>query len=205
MNVGIHWRALRHLIVGWALTLSIVATGTGVVLYQQYAAEQALTETMKHWRVSQQQFVQYASYQPDLNFYFAQRKAWQNKGFTQPPQIAQWASRWAAMQQQFSLPHVEYEIQPSTSCTAAACDQRWPFKISPALNVMVTPVHLSWRVEHESAVIAWLQHLRTEYAGMLLIRDCQWHLAEDAKNIAAQCDLDMVNFTDVFPEAEPLQ
>lgn len=202
MNMAMHWKALRPLMVGWGLIFSIVATGLGVVLYQQYSAENDLEETIKRWRDAQQQYLQYADYQPDLNRYFAYRSAWQNAGVMQPPNIDRWASRWENMQQQFGLPHLEYQIQPSIACAVAGCGQRWPLKSLPTLNVLLTPVHLSWHVNHEAQSIAWLQRLRTEYAAMLIIRHCQWRLADDSTKIAAECDLDMVHFPDATPQAD---
>lgn len=201
MKAGIDWRNIRPVMVGWGLTLSVVAVSVAIVLYRQSFAENTLEKANKQWRVAQQRLTQYASYESDISFYGAHFAQWQRMGLMQSPDINQWESTWAEMQQQFSLPHLEYEIQPSVSCAGASCHQYWPSKQMPEVDFTVTPVHLSWSVDHEAAVISWLQHFRTQYAGMLRVRRCQWHLAESAKTIDAQCDLNIFNFPNVLPMA----
>jgi len=198
MKAGVDWQNMRPLMVGWGVTLSIGAMFVAIILYRQSFAEDTLSQTSKQWRVAQQRLTQYASYESDISFYLAHSVQWQRVGLMQLPDMNQWESALAEMQQQFSLPHLEYEIQSSASCAAASCPQQWPFKQAPEFNFTVTPIHLKWSVDHESAVIPWLQHLRTEYAGMLVIRRCEWRLAESAQTIAAQCDLDMFNFPNVL-------
>lgn len=204
MKAAIDWNGLCRVLAAWGIILAVVAVWMAIMLHRQSAADHALEQAQQRWQESRQQFKQYASYQPDISFYLAHRETWQKTGLTQIPNLDQWASAWTEMQQQFSLPHLEYEIHPSVSCAGASCRQYWPFKQVPAFNVMVTPVHFKWLVDHESAVIPWLQHLRTEFGGAIFIRQCQWRLAEDAKKIAAECDLNIFNFPDVLPMPDVL-
>ena len=198
---GFYWRDLRITMFAWLTVLSMLGMLLALVLYRQRNAEEALAEAEKQWQHSQQQTMQYASYQPEMSYYLAHRERWQASGLMQLPDFDQWGSVWTNLQQQFSLPHLAYQIQPSMACPGGQCRQQWPLKQFPELNFTVTPIQLSWSVHHELDVSPWLRALQRQYQGMLLVRRCQWQLAEQAASIAVQCDLAMFNFPNVLAMA----
>ncbi|WP_018986907.1 hypothetical protein [Methylophilus methylotrophus] len=198
---GFYWRDLRITMFAWLTVLSLLGMLLALVLYRQRNAEEALAEAEKQWQHSQQQAMQYASYQAEMSYYLAHREQWQASGLMQLPDFDQWGSVWANLQQQFSLPHLAYQIQPSMACPGGQCRQQSPLKQFPELNFTVTPIQISWSVHHELDVSQWLRALQRQYHGMLLVRRCQWQLAEQAASIAVQCDLAMFNFPNVLAMA----
>lgn len=198
MSDNSYWRTLRGVFIGWLAALGVLAVIVVIIIYRQSGAEEVLAQAGQKWRHSQQQSSQYASYQPDLDDYLAHRKRWQAIGLLQPPNLDRWESAWANMQQQYSLPHLAYQIEPLITCPSTHCTQQWPFKQWPSLNFILTPIRLSWSVDHESAIIPWIQQLQQAYRGMLLIRRCEWRLAEAKETVAVQCDVVMFNFPDVL-------
>ena len=203
MIVGFYWRELQITMLAWLAALSMVGMLLAIVLYRQGNAEEALAEAEKQRQLSQQQAMQYASYQPEMSYYLAHREKWQTSGLMQAPDFDQWESAWINLQQAFSLPHLAYQIQPSMACSGNQCRQQWPLRLLPGLNVTVTPIHFSWTVQHELDVSPWLKEVQRQYHGMLLVRRCQWQLAEQAASIAVQCDLEMFNFPNVLSMAGP--
>lgn len=189
--------------LAWLAVFSVLAVLIAVVLYRQSNAEEALAKVKKQWQHRQQEVMQSASYQNEISFYLAHRERWQASGLMQLPDFDQWELVWANLQQQFSLPHLAYQIQPSIPCPGGQCRQQWPLRQLPELNFTVTPIHLGLSVNHELDVSPWLQELQREYHGMLLVRRCQWRLAEMAAAIAVQCDLAMFNFPNVLSMAGP--
>lgn len=198
MSDNSYWRTLRGVFIGWLAALGVLAVFVAIIMHRQSGAEKALAQAEQKWRHSQQQSSQYASYQPDLDDYLAHREWWQAIGLLQPPNLDRWESTWANMQQQYSLPHLAYQIEPSITCPSTHCTRQWPFKQWPSVNFILTPIRLSWSVDHESAIIPWIQQLQQTYRGMLLIRRCEWHLAEAKETVAVQCDVVMFNFPDVL-------
>jgi len=172
-----------------------------MILHRQRGMEDALLQAEKQWQQRQQQVADQGSYQPDIAFFMAHRAKWQASGVMQPPDFDHWDTVLATTQQQFTLPHVSYQIQPSVFCAAATCQQQWPASPPPAFNFTVTTIQLNWLVAHESLVLDWLQQLEHAYAGLLLVRRCRWALAEGSDMIAAQCELDLFNFSDVLSDA----
>lgn len=200
MKAGNYWLALRGALVGWLAAFCGVAVLLLFIMHRQSAAEVALAKVKQHLQQAQQQVMHEASYQSDIDFYLARHAKWQTLGFMQLPDLDHWEAAWATMQQQSRLPHLSYQIQPSVSCSGASCRQHWPTSQPPALNFTVTPIHLSWSVNHEVAMLDWLQQFYREYTGMLLVRHCRWQATEQVDEIAAQCDLEMFNFPDVLPD-----
>lgn len=201
MSANIYWRALRGVFIGWLAALGVFAVFVVIIMHRQSGAEEALAQAEQKWLYSKQQSAKYASYQPDLDDFLAQRERWQAVGLLQIPNLDRWESAWVNMQQQFSLPHFAYQIEPSMACPSIHCTQQWPFKQWPSINFTLTPLRLSWSVDHELAVLPWIQQLQQAYRGMLLIRRCEWHLAETEEAVAVQCDLVMFNFPDVLTVA----
>jgi len=199
MKVSDYWPALRVPAIGWLVALCLLAGMLGIVLHRQWTAENDLLQAKKQLQQRQQQVTQQASDQPDIAFFLAHRSKWQALGVMQAPDFDRWDAALDAMQQQFALPHVSYQIQPSLTCAASTCRQQWPTAQPPAFNVSVTPIQLTWSVAHESDVMGWLQQLERADVGLLLVRHCGWRLAAGADVITAQCDLDLFNFPHVLP------
>lgn len=195
---GIYWREVRITLLAWLAALSLLGMVLMLALYHQKNAEEALLDAEKHWQHAQQQALLYANYQPDISDYLVHRDQWQASGLMQLPDVNRWEAAWANLQQQSSLPHLTYQIQPSINCLGGQCRQQSRLSHLPEINVTVTPIHLSWRVHHESEISAWLQALQLKYYGMLLVDHCQWELADSADAIATQCDLTMFNFPNVL-------
>jgi hypothetical protein len=199
MKVSDYWLALRVPAIGWLVALCLLAGIVGIVLHRQWTAEIDLLQAKKQLQQRQQQVTQQASDQPDIAFFLANRSKWQALGVMQAPDFDRWDAVLVAMQQQFALPHVSYQMQPSLLCSAASCRPQWPTAQPPAFNVSVTPIQLTWSVAHESDVMGWLQQLQRAEVGLLLLRRCHWRLAAGADVIAAQCDLNLFNFPHVLP------
>lgn len=199
MKATAYWPVLRATLISWLVVLCLLVAVMAITLNDQRVAEDGLSQARRQWRQQQQQTELEASYQPDMHYFLAHRIGWQAHGLMQPPDFDRWDSDLVSMQQQFTLPHVAYEIAPTVSCPADACRVQWPTSQPPTLNFTVTSIQLRWSVPHESAVIDWLQQLEHAYGGLLLVRRCSWILAEGAEMIAAQCDLDLFNFPHVLP------
>ncbi|WP_029147795.1 hypothetical protein [Methylophilus sp. 5] len=201
MKARDYWPALRTTLIGWLAALCLGAGAIAIVLHRQWEVEDAWLQAQKQWHQRQQQVAYRASYQPDIDFFMAHRAKWQASGVMQPPDFDHWDAVLVASQQQFLLPHISYQIQPSVACAAATCQQQWPASQPPEFNFTVTPIKLTWSVAHESVVVDWLQQLEQAYAGLLLVRHCRWALTEGADMIATQCELDLFNFSHVLPDA----
>jgi len=195
-----YWSALRPILLGWLIVLCLITVALAIVLHEQWKAGDALSQARNQLQQQQQQSALLASYQPDVHYFLAHRAGWQKFGLMRSPDFDHWDRTLIAMQQQFTLPHVAYEIQPTVSCTAVTCRSQWPTSQPPASNFTATSIQLNWSVSHESTVIDWLQQLEHAYAGLLLVRRCGWALAEGAEVITAQCDLVLFNFPNVLPD-----
>jgi|APLak6261700342_1056250.scaffolds.fasta_scaffold00325_7 hypothetical protein len=199
MKASNYWPTLRVSAIGWIVALCLLAGALGIVLQRQSVIEEHWRQAKKQLQQRQQQLTQQASDQPEIAFFLAHRSKWQALGVMQAPDFDRWDAALVAMQQQFALPHVSYQMQPSLTCAASTCQQQWPTAQPPAFNISVTPIQLTWSVAHESDVMGWLQKLQRADVGLLLLRRCHWRLAAGADLIAAQCDLDLFNFPHVLP------
>lgn len=199
MMTAEYWSALRWFLVSWLLVSLLGFTSIGIRLLRHAEITHELTKLEEKLYSVRQQVTQSASYQPDVAFYLSHRAHWQQQGVNQPADPHQWATSWLALQQQWHLPHMQYDIQPSIICEGAACDPFWPDKPMAGLSMTVTPVNMRWTVSHEAEILDWLQQLQHAYAGMFMLRGCTWAIEEPTDLIAAQCELHLFNFPQMFP------
>jgi len=195
-----YWPALRATVLSWLVALCLATAALAIVLHDQSGAEEDLSQARNQLQQQQQRIAFEAGYQPDVDYFLAHRASWQELGFMQPPDFDHWDHALVAIQQQFALPHVAYEIQPTLSCSAVTCRSQWPAGQPPTLNFTMTPIQLTWAVSHESAVMYWLQQLEHAFGGLLLVRRCGWRLAKGEEVITAQCELALFNFPHVLPD-----
>lgn len=194
-----YWSALRWFLAGWLLVSVSGFALMGFNLFRHAEVTNELAKLKEKLHAVRQQVAQNASYQPDIAFYLSHHARWQQQGLGQPADASKLSTSWLALQQQWHLPHMQYEVQPSVNCTGAVCNSFWPGKSVPELSMTVTPVKMHWSVNHEAEVLDWLQQLQHAYAGMFLVRGCTWAIEESTDLIAAQCELQLFNFPQMFP------
>lgn len=201
MMVSEYWSALRWFVAGWLAVSLLSVTLMGLDVFRQAEMTHELAQLEEKLHDIRQKFMQDASYQPDVAFYLSHRARWQQQGVGKQADTQQWDASWLAVQQQWHLPHMQYDIQPSITCEGAACDRFWPGNPMPGLAVTLTTVNLRWSVAHETDILDWLQQLQRMYAGMLLVHGCQWAIVEATDLIAAQCELHLFNFPQMSPSS----
>jgi hypothetical protein len=202
MSISEYWRALRWFLAGWLIVNLLGFVSIGSYLFKHSEASNELIALQQKLSSIRQQVTQKTSYQPDVAFYLSRRARWQQQGISQAANPDHWITAWLALQQKWHLPHMQYDIQSSVTCTAAACDQFWPGHALSGLSMTVTPVKMRWSVSHEKDVLDWLQHLQhlqQMHAGMLLVHGCTWVMKESAGIIEAQCELHLFNFPNMSP------
>lgn len=199
MSISEYWRALRWFLAGWLMVSLLGFVSIGSYLFKHSEASSELISLQQKLSSIRQQVTQNASYQPDVAFYLSHRARWQQQGISQAADTNRWVTAWLELQQQWHLPHMQYDIQPSVTCEGAACGRFWPGHAIPGLSMTVTPVKMRWSVIHEADVLDWLQQLQHMYAGMLLVHGCTWVLKESAGAIDAQCELHLFNFPNMHP------
>lgn len=199
MTLGDYLRPLQGIFTLWLSVLIVMALALLMQLVHQSATEQALDQAQQAWHLRQQQALDLANHQSEIDFYFASRARWQALGLLEAPHFDQWDATLAAIQQQSSLPDVAYKMQPSKHCSATTCLESWPAEVPPALNFTVTPIQLDWLLTHESAVSDWFEQLKVRFGERLFVRHCRWSLASGKQAIAAQCDVDLFNFPGEHP------
>ncbi|HSI27960.1 MAG TPA: hypothetical protein VK953_01665 [Methylophilus sp.] len=194
-----YWSALRWFLAGWLLVSVSGFALMGFNLFRHAEVTDELTKLEEKLHAVRQQVTQNASYQPDIAFYLSHHARWQQQGITQAADASHLGTSWLALQQQWHLPHMQYEIQPSINCGDAACSSFWPGNPEAGLSMTVTSVKMRWSVNHEVEVLDWLQQLQHAYAGMFVLRGCTWALEKSTDLIAAQCELHLFNFPQMFP------
>ena len=199
MMVSEYWKALSWFVASWIGVSLLGLTLLGIDLFRQAEIAFELTQLEGKLHAIRQKVMQNASYQPDVDFYHSHRARWRQQGLGKPADPQQWTISWLALQQQWHLPHMQYDIQPSITCESTACDRFWPGEPIPGLSITVTPVTLRWLVNHETDILDWLKQLQRMYAGMLLVHGCSWEIAESTDLIAAQCELHLFNFPQMLP------
>ncbi|MGQ3221155.1 MAG: hypothetical protein ACT6RZ_09105 [Methylophilus sp.] len=194
-----YWSALRFFLLAWLLVCLLGFAVTGFNLVGQVNTSNQLAQLEQQLHATRQQVMQHARYQAYVTFYLAHRTRWKQQKMNQPADRQQWVATWLALQQRWHLPHMQYDIQPAITCEGAACDPYWPGKSMAGLAMTVTPVRMRWSVHHEAEVLEWLQRLQHVYTGMFVLRGCSWTLEESTDLIAAQCELQLFNFPQMWP------
>ncbi|MGP1716613.1 MAG: hypothetical protein ACTS9Y_05480 [Methylophilus sp.] len=194
-----YWHALRWFLAAWLLVSLLGFALLGFHSLRQIEIMRELKQLKQQLHTTRQQAAHNASYQPDVTFYLLHRARWQQLGINRPADPQQWTASWLALQQQWHLSHMQYDIQPTITCEGAACEPFWPGKPLAGLSMTVTTVQMRWTVNHEADVLDWLQPLQQAYTGMFLLRGCTWALEESTELIVAQCELQLFNFPQMFP------
>ena len=194
-----YWQALRWFLAGWLLVNLLGFTAVGIHFFRHTEITSELIQLKQQLRAIRQKVTQNGTYQPDVAFYLSHRERWQQQGVNLPADPNHWITSWFALQQQWHLPHMQYDIQPAIVCEGEACGQFWPGKPVPGLSMTVTPVKIRWTVSHETDVLYWLQRLHQQYAGTWLVHGCKWEAKALAGAIDAQCELHLFNFPNMFP------
>lgn len=206
MMAGRYWLALNWSFIVW-LAIAFLGLVQGCVyFFSQSELNEQLVQLEHQMHATKQQVLERAKYQQDIAFYQSHSAHWQQQGLTQPANPNQLIAEWAALQQEWALPHMQFDIQPSMSCEGQACSQYWSGDISAfGLSMTITPVKLRWVVANETEVIDWLEKLQHQYQGMLRVRSCTWSLGEAADSIVAECELQLFNFPNLVPGQPALQ
>ncbi len=199
MTVSDYLRTLQGIFVLWLSVLIVMALALLFQLVHQSSAEQALGQAQQALHQRQQQALDLASHQSEIDFYVANRARWQALGMLEAPHFDQWDATLAAIQQQSALPDVAYQMQPPKLCSATTCQKYSPAAVPPALHFTVTSIQLDWLLTHESAVSDWLAQLQAKFGERLFVRHCRWSLASDNQAIAALCDVDLFNLPGEHP------
>jgi hypothetical protein len=196
-----YWWSLRWFLATWLLlaVLGFALLGFNLFCHAEIIGE--LTRLKQQLQATRDKVTLNSSYQPYIVFFRSHHSRWQQQGLNRPADPQQWAAAWPGLQQQWQLPHMQYDIQPAINCEAAACDAYWPGKPVTGLALTVTPLKVRWSVSHETEVLDWLQHLQHMYGGTLVVRGCSWALAESTDLIAAQCELQLFDFARMWPVA----
>lgn len=195
-----YWLALRGYLAIWALVSVLGLAVLGFYFSRQTGINDLRIQLAQQGVSLQQKASQYAHYQEDVAVYQSHHLRWQDQGMVQPAHPGQWIATWNALQQQWHLPHMQYEIQPSVTCAGQQCARFWPGDIPAGLEMTVTPLTLRWSVANESDVLDWLQQLQRSYAGRMLVRDCHWSVADTAGAITAACELYWFDFPNLIPD-----
>jgi hypothetical protein len=196
-----YWWQLRWFLAAWLLLVTLGLALLGFNLFRHAASIEELNRLKLQLQATRAQMQRNSSYQAHVDFYLTHHSRWQQQGWHRSADPQQWAAAWLGLQQQWQLPHMQYEIQPAIHCEAAACNAYWPGTPVSGLALTVTTVQMRWSVSHEAEVIDWLQRLQHMYDGTLLVRGCHWTLAEATDLIAAQCELQLFDFSRMWPVA----
>lgn len=199
MTVSEYWPYLRRMLTCWLCLLGGLSMFTMWSLMHQSEMSHRLSLLAQKSQQSRQQAEHFASYQADIDFYRRHQLHWQQMGFFRSFNAEVVEKELISLQQRQSLAHVDYQILQTITCAAKACSNHWPDMQSPEVDFSVTPIRLSWKLTHESDILGWLQQLTARYAGMILLRRCQWTQLEQADHIAAECELELVQFPGVLP------
>lgn len=198
-----YWLALRWTLVAWLL---IVLTGAILLIMcdaKRSEAEGTLLDLSQQLSKARQRAQLYRQYQQDAAVYLTYQTRWQQSGKGNTGNSNQWLATWHDMQQQYALPHMQYEFQPASTCSGVKCATFIPGIGQDAATLSVTPVKLRWTVTHEADVLNWLQQLQQLYAGMLLVHGCTWSMAESGVAISAECDTAWFEFPRLQSDQSP--
>lgn len=194
-----YWQALRWHLIALLLMILSGSVVTGIYLFQYSTLDNELNQVKQQLHAEQQRVTQQAAYQKEVGFFLTHKARWEQLGLGRAADPLQWINGWHVLQQQSQLPHMQYDVQPSTACEGVTCHQFLPIPDVGNTSMTITPVNMRWSVAHEADVLTWLQPIQQKYAGMLLVRACKWTVAESAALIDAQCELQWFNFPDAFP------
>lgn len=199
MTAASYWQALRWHLLAWVLIILSGSVATGIYLFHYSTLENELLQVQQQLRTEQQKITQESAYQKDIGFFLSHKDLWRQLGLDSAADPSLWIDDWHVLQLQSQLPHMQYDIQPSTACEGLTCHQFLPVANVNGASMTITPVNMRWSVRHESDILNWLQLLQHKYAGMLLVRGCQWSVTESAALIDAHCELQWFNFPGSFP------
>jgi hypothetical protein len=194
-----YWQALRWHLLALLLVILSGSIATGIHLFKYSTLDNELNQVQQQLRAEQKRVTQQAAYKKDVGFFLSNKARWEQLGLGRAADPVQWIDSWHVLQQQSQLPHMQYDIQPSATCEAVTCHQFLPIPNVSNVSMTITPVSMRWSVAHEAEVLTWLQPLQQKYAGMLLVRACQWTVAGSAPLIDAQCELQWFNFPGSLP------
>ncbi len=177
-------RALGWPLAMWLLVTMLGVAGNLVALQRLQASKQQLLQ--RHAQLLQQQArtrqaLQHAQVH---RLYQQHARHWREIGLSKPADPEAWRDAIYQIQQSSELPHVRYVLKS----TLHDASQHWPASHLPAsLGLQITPVELSISGTHEGDTLQWLQQLHTHYAEALIVRACEWVVAEDQQAIEATC------------------